>query len=135
MQKHASRSSLFYHSNPILTWPHGLSLNQAFATSWIQSKHATGSASSPAPSSDSKAVTPESSAGSQAPATGFYGGFLRGLAKVTGHYTVSQTAMRSTHNFYEICAAQLESQRSFWIDSMCFSIAYQSDIVFLPQSE
>jgi hypothetical protein len=42
---------------------------------------------------------------------------LRSLAKVTGHYTVSQTAMRSTHNFYEICAAQLQEKRSFWIDS------------------
>ncbi|KAF9990968.1 Protein cbp3, mitochondrial [Mortierella antarctica] len=94
---------------------------RAFTTSWIQSKHATVSASSssssPASSSDSKAATPESSAESKAPATGFYGGFLRGLAKVTGHYTVSQTAMRSTHNFYEICAAQLESKRSFWIDT------------------
>ncbi|KAF9429669.1 Protein cbp3, mitochondrial [Entomortierella beljakovae] len=47
---------------------------------------------------------------------GIYGGILRGLAKVTGHYTVSQTAMRSTHNFYEICALQLQEKHSFWID-------------------
>lgn len=45
---------------------------------------------------------------------------MRSLAKVTGHYTVSQTAMRSTHNFYEICAQQLQDKRSFWIDSTYF---------------
>ncbi|KAG0215129.1 Protein cbp3, mitochondrial [Mortierella sp. GBA30] len=92
---------------------------RAFATSWVHSKQASASTptSSSTSSKDTKSVTSESEAASEVPSTGFYGGFLRGLAKITGHYTVSQTAMRSTHNFYEICASQLESKRSFWIDT------------------
>ncbi|KAI8358055.1 ubiquinol-cytochrome C chaperone-domain-containing protein [Mortierella sp. GBAus27b] len=88
---------------------------RAFATSrthWNQAS--TPPSPSSTTSNDNKASleqTPSSEA------TGVYGGLLRGIAKLTGHYTVSQTAMRSTHNFYEICAMQLGDKRSFWIDT------------------
>ncbi|KAF9166790.1 Protein cbp3, mitochondrial [Actinomortierella ambigua] len=49
--------------------------------------------------------------------TGIKGTFLKALARVTGHYTVGQTAMRSTHRFYEICAEQLNHRRSFWLET------------------
>ncbi|KAF8939699.1 ubiquinol-cytochrome C chaperone-domain-containing protein [Dissophora ornata] len=95
--------------------PLSIYTTRAFATSWSQSNKATPSSPS---SNDSKpsstGLAQESEA---AEAKGFYGGFLRSLAKFTGHYTVSQTAMRSTHNFYEICAAQLQDKRSFWLDT------------------
>ncbi|KAF9341818.1 Protein cbp3, mitochondrial [Linnemannia elongata] len=88
---------------------------RAFATSWTHSKQA-GGASTPTTPTTPATNTTESEESKAAP-SGFYGGFLRSLAKVTGHYTVSQTAMRSTHNFYEICAQQLQDKRSFWIDT------------------
>ncbi|KAK3832424.1 MAG: ubiquinol-cytochrome C chaperone-domain-containing protein [Linnemannia gamsii] len=86
---------------------------RAFAASHTQ---AGGAPTSPATTPGSAPITTKESEEPKA-LTGFYGGFLRSLAKVTGHYTVSQTAMRSTHNFYEICAAQLQDKRSFWIDT------------------
>ncbi|KAF9978191.1 Protein cbp3, mitochondrial [Actinomortierella ambigua] len=49
--------------------------------------------------------------------TGIKGTFLKALARITGHYTVGQTAMRSTHRFYEICAEQMNQRRSFWIET------------------
>ncbi|KAF9345556.1 Protein cbp3, mitochondrial [Mortierella sp. AD094] len=98
-----------------------------FATSLSHSKQsspdstsATSSVSSPSSSTTSSSTSskPVSTTGSEeSEATGIYGGFLRSLAMVTGHYTVSQTAMRSTHNFYEICALQLQDKKSFWIDT------------------
>ncbi|KAG0370804.1 Protein cbp3, mitochondrial [Gamsiella multidivaricata] len=100
----------------------GLQAARAFTTSWAHSKQATSTTSStPPPSSpaaspsanETKPASTESSA--KAESVGLYGGFLRSLAMITGHYTISQTAMRSTHNFYEICAAQLQEKRSFWI--------------------
>ncbi|KAF9999418.1 Protein cbp3, mitochondrial [Entomortierella chlamydospora] len=76
---------------------------------------ASSSSSSPSSSPTSSSSRPATTTRSEA--TGLYGGFLRSLAMVTGHYTVSQTAMRSTHNFYEICALQLQEKKSFWIDT------------------
>ncbi|KAH7059738.1 ubiquinol-cytochrome C chaperone-domain-containing protein [Linnemannia elongata] len=97
-------------SKPLSTYT-----TRAFATSWTHSKQA-GGASTPTTPTTPATNTTESEESKAAP-SGFYGGFLRSLAKVTGHYTVSQTAMRSTHNFYEICAQQLQDKRSFWIDT------------------
>ncbi|KAG0045183.1 Protein cbp3, mitochondrial [Gryganskiella cystojenkinii] len=88
-----------------------LNSTRAFAiSSWNLS-------SKTAPTSESKESSPSTTTSDPKEATGLYGGLLRTLAKVTGHYTVSQTAMRSTHRFYEICAAQLQEKRSFWIDT------------------
>ncbi|KAG0094549.1 Protein cbp3, mitochondrial [Podila epicladia] len=86
---------------------------RAFTTSWTHSKQT----STPSPTSTSSPSTGDEKSVAEPPQTGFYGGFLRSLAKVTGHYTVSQTAMRSTHRFYEICADQLNHKRSFWLDT------------------
>ncbi|KAG0315275.1 Protein cbp3, mitochondrial [Dissophora globulifera] len=88
---------------------------RTFTTSWIRSNQSTPTSTLP-PSNDKTPKANEESTPSRE-ATGFYGGFLRSLAMVTGHYTVSQTAMRSTHNFYEICAAQMQEKRSFWLDT------------------
>ncbi|KAF9107070.1 Protein cbp3, mitochondrial, partial [Mortierella sp. AM989] len=100
---------------------------RTFATSLGHSKQSTSdsttssssaasssSPSSPASTSSSKPVSTEES---KPESTGLYGGLLRSLAMITGHYTISQTAMRSTHNFYEICALQLQDKKSFWIDT------------------
>ncbi|KAF9584490.1 Protein cbp3, mitochondrial [Lunasporangiospora selenospora] len=65
-------------------------------------------------------------AATPAPATGIYGLFLRSMARVTGHYTVGQTAMRSTHRFYEICAEQLNEKRSFWLDTCGLPDSFQT---------
>ncbi|KAG0303176.1 Protein cbp3, mitochondrial [Dissophora globulifera] len=89
---------------------------RTFTTSWIRSNQSTPSSTLPPSSNDKTPKANEESTPSRE-ATGFYGGFLRSLAMVTGHYTVSQTAMRSTHNFYEICAAQMQEKRSFWLDT------------------
>ncbi|KAF9911856.1 Protein cbp3, mitochondrial [Lobosporangium transversale] len=91
---------------------------RAFTTSWSHSKQATSPASTSV-STSSNDIKPASSetGGSNEEPKGLYANFLRGLAMVTGHYTVGQTAMRSTHNFYEICAAQLQQKRSLWIDT------------------
>ncbi|KAF9426705.1 Protein cbp3, mitochondrial [Podila epigama] len=95
-----------------------LQVSRAFTTSWTHSQKTSTStptsASTVAPtSSDNKA----SEGSTPPPTTGVYGSFLKGLAKITGHYTVSQTAMRSTHRFYEICALQFKEKRSFWMDT------------------
>ncbi|KAG0253106.1 Protein cbp3, mitochondrial [Mortierella polycephala] len=104
-------------SKPLSTYT-----TRALAASWSQSKQYSSSVPSPASSkeqstSPSSPTTSSKTEESKLPTTGLYGGFLRALAKVTGHYTVSQTAMRSTHNFYEICASQMQDKRSFWIDT------------------
>ncbi|KAK3825323.1 MAG: ubiquinol-cytochrome C chaperone-domain-containing protein [Benniella sp.] len=88
---------------------------RTFTTSWI---HSSQSSSSPvAPTSPSSPSSKDQRPSTDPSSTGVYGSLIRGLAKITGHYTVSQTAMRSTHNFYEICALQLGEKRSFWIDT------------------
>ncbi|KAF9199819.1 Protein cbp3, mitochondrial [Haplosporangium sp. Z 27] len=97
---------------------------RTFTTSLYHSKQSTpestSSSASSSVSSASSSTSPSSPSTEKSKATeatGIYGGFLRSLAMVTGHYTVGQTAMRSTHNFYEICALQLQEKRSFWIDT------------------